>query len=163
MNGTIDQTPEAAIMQRDAVMTLLIAQSQGLIQRLALLAGHEKAAVAGLVTIGQAMVVYARCTRPDPEVMASFDRVLASLSPALTGSGSVSTVFQVCVETGAYSGAIDACIRAGQDREQEAYTGVVEEAACLVRHLRTLLAAVTEPMDKQVRKTGVTRSLPSHR
>jgi len=160
MQGTIDPALEAALMQRDAVMTLLIAQSLGLIQRLALLAGHEKAAVAGLVTIGQAMVVYARCTRPDPEVMASFDRVLATLSPGLSGSSNAPGFFQSCLEeAGAYTGAIDACLRAGE-REQELFTGAVEEAACLTRHLKTLLAAVTEPVDKQYRMAGVERSVP---
>ena len=76
---------EAALMQRDAAMMLLIAQAQGLVQQLALLAGSEKAAVAGLVAVGQAMVAYARATRPDAEVLASFDHVLAALSPGVAG------------------------------------------------------------------------------
>jgi len=164
MNGTSSQTLEAAILQRDAVMALLIAQSQGLIQRLALLAGSEKAAVMALVTIGQAMVVYARCARPDPAVMASFDRVLGLLTPALSGQSSARSAFQACVEeAGAYAGAIDACLKSGQGLEQETLVGITEEAAHLTRHLKALLAAVATSENEQYRKSGVARSLPPFR
>jgi folate-dependent phosphoribosylglycinamide formyltransferase PurN len=96
---------EAALMQRDAAMMLLIAQAQGLVQQLALPAESEKAAVAGLVAVGQAMVSYARAAQPDPEVMAGFDRILAALSPALAGRIAGPCPLQDCLdESGAYAG-----------------------------------------------------------
>jgi len=85
MDNEAVNTTKAARMQRDALMTLLIAQCQGLIQQLALLAGSEKTAVAGLVSVGQAMAAYARAAQPDPEVIASFDRELTALSPGYWG------------------------------------------------------------------------------
>ncbi len=76
---------EVALMQRDAAMMLLIAQAQGLVQQLALLAGFEKAAVARLVAVEQAMAGYVQANQLDAEVLASFDSVLAALSPVTAG------------------------------------------------------------------------------
>lgn len=76
---------KAALLRRDAAMMLLIARAQGLVQQLALLAGSEKAAVVGLVAVGQAAAAYARAGRPDMEVLASFDAMLAALSPGMAG------------------------------------------------------------------------------
>lgn len=69
--------------QRDALMMLLIAQANGQIQRLALLAGSEKVAIAKLMAIGQAMSTYVRSASPDPRVMSSYLHVLESFSPLL--------------------------------------------------------------------------------
>jgi hypothetical protein len=167
MNSQAENPISSALMQRDAVMLLLIAQSQGLIQRLALLAGSEKTAVAGLVTVGQAMVAYARAAQPDPEVMASFDRALAALSPSLAGHSSGPCALQACLEEStAYAGALAACLRAGKSRKQcerEALAEAAAETACITRNLKELLAAIAPPADAPQRKAGASRSLPSHR
>jgi hypothetical protein len=135
----------AALMQRDALTTLLIAQSQGLIQRLALLAASEKEAVAGLVIIGQAMTAYARATQPDPEVMAGFERILGTLAPTLAGRMAGSYPLQVCLGA------------PGTQAE------VAIETACMTRQLKSLLEAVAPPADTSQRKAGASRSIPSHR
>ena len=84
-----NQTINSVLMQRDALMTLLVAQSHGLIQRLALLANSEKTAVAGLMLVSQAMGVYTRDVRPDQEVIKVYERMLASLSPVLAGQSAL--------------------------------------------------------------------------
>jgi len=71
------------LQQRDALMMLLIAQANGQIQRLALLAGTEKVAIAKLMAIGQAMSIYLRSTSPDAQVISSYLHVLESFSPLL--------------------------------------------------------------------------------
>lgn len=167
MNSEAEDPVSAALMQRDAVMMLLIAQSQGLTQRLALLAGSEKAAVAALVTVGQAMVAYARAAQPDPEVMASFDRVLATFSPALARRCAGPYLLQTCLEeSSAYAGVLAACLRTGRERvqcEHEALAEAVAETVCITRSLKELLAATAPPADASQRKAGVSRSFPSHR
>ena len=138
---------EAALMQRDAAMMLLIAQAQGLVQQLALLAGSEKAAVAGLVAVGQAMVAYARATRPDAEVLASFDHVLAALSPGVAGR--LTAIRSAAPES------------ADADDDTPGQT----------RAIKGLLGALaaphhppgSPPADDPERMTGVSRSLPIRR
>ena len=167
MENETGNTTNVAFMQRDALMTLLIAQAQGLIQQLALLAGTEKAAVAGLVSIGQAMVAYARAAQPDPEVMAGFDRVLTALSPALAGRIARPCSHQACLEESrAHAGALATCLRAGKGHaqcERETLAEATAETACITRNLKELLAALAPSADESQRKAGTTRSLPSHR
>lgn len=83
MDTKSDPGSAVALMQRDALMTLLVARCQELIQRLALLAGPEKEAVAGLMAVSQVMTAYEHCAQSDRGIMEGFDHVLASLSPAL--------------------------------------------------------------------------------
>jgi hypothetical protein len=154
----------AALMQRDALVTLLIAQSQRLIQRLALLAGVEKAAVVGLVTIGQAMIVYARAVDPDPQVMASFDQLLVSLSPASAGRiADPLSLNSVVRESCTYAGAIDACLRAGEGHAQRNHATIgeaVAEAERLSRDIKQLLVALVESADQPIGRTGFSCSVP---
>lgn len=154
----------ASLMQRDALVALLIAQSQRLIQRLALLAGVEKAAVVGLVTIGQAMLAYARAVDPDPNVMATFDQLLASLSPALVGRMAYSASLDSCVqESCAYAGAIDACLRSGEEhmpRNHATVDEAVAEAERLSREIRKLLGALTESAEQPFGRAGFSCSVP---
>ncbi len=167
MNSNAESPITAALMQRDAVMMLLAAQAQGLIQRLALLSGFERAAVMGLVTVGQAMVAYARATQPDPEVMAGFDRVLATLAPAVSGRSTGQFPLQACLEESAvHAAALAACRRAGKSRaqcERETRADATAETACMTQNLKELLAAIASPDDASQRKAGASRSLPSHR
>jgi len=83
MEPSSEQYTRADFQQRDALMTLLIAQASGQIQRLALLAHPEKVAVSKLMAIDRAMTIYARSTNPDSQVIASFVYVLESFSPLL--------------------------------------------------------------------------------
>jgi len=69
------------LAQRDAAMISLIAHSQTLITRLAMLTQTEKEAVLALVVIGQSLASYAHAIRPDNEVIESFERTLENLSP----------------------------------------------------------------------------------
>jgi hypothetical protein len=135
-------TVDAALMQRDALVTLLVAQGQGLIQRLALLADSEKAAVAALVVIGQALAAYARAAQPDPEVMAGFDRMLGALAPAVAVHLTGPYPLQVCLGAPGTSAGV--------------------EAACMIRQLKALLACVA-PTDPFQCKAGVPRSLSPSR
>lgn len=147
MANVTAENREAAFMQRDAAMMLLIAQAQGLVQQLALLAGSEKAAVAGLVAVGQALAVYAQADRPDAEAMASFDSVLASLSPVMARR--------------------IASIRSAAPESAEA----TAEITGLTRSLKGLLAALALPAsgsappagEDTTRMAGDQRSLLPHR
>ncbi len=73
----------ASRLKRDASMLLLVNEGQKSIQQLALLSESEKRAVAFLVLAGQLMAVYRRSNQPDREVLDSFGRLLAMLSPAM--------------------------------------------------------------------------------
>jgi len=147
-----DQAVKAAMMQRDALLTLLIAQSVNLTQQLALLAGSEKAAVARLVAIGQAIAIYARTVRPDPQVTASFDHVLSSFSPILDRRSGISQARQACLEiVGASTAALSSCLQAGKPFEwcqRESLAETDSETAALCRYLKALLATMAIPEDR---------------
>ena len=83
MNPDDEKFSRAERQQRDALMTLLIAQANGQIQRLALVTGAEKVAIAKLVAISQAMSIYTRSAGPDALVVSSYLHVLESFSPLL--------------------------------------------------------------------------------
>jgi hypothetical protein len=143
MNAESPTMEEAALMQRDAAMMLLVAQSQGLIQQLALLANAEKAAVAGLVAVAQAVAIYAQSERPDAGIVAGFDNVIYSLAPAMARR--------------------IAAIRAAAPEPAHA----AAEIAALNQSLRGLFAVLAsagngplvEPDEDPARMAGVLRSL----
>ena len=99
--------------------------------------------------------------------MASFDRVLAALSPALAGHSAGPCPLQVCLEaSGAYAGTLAACLHTGKGRgqcEREALAEAVAETACMTRNLKELLAVIAPPVDASQRKAEVSRSIQSHR
>lgn len=142
MNARNPTMEEAALMQRDAAMMLLIAQAQALIQQLALLANSEKAAVAGLIATGEAVAVYAQSERPDAEVVSRFDCLLAGFAPA--------TARRI------------ASIRSAAPE----LVGPAGEIAGLTHALKALLGALAQPVsgagvvaENSERMAGVLRSL----
>jgi len=142
MNAENPVTDEAALMQRDAAMMLLIAQAQALIQQLALLANSEKAAVAGLIATGEALAVYAQSERPDAEVVFRFDCLLEGFAPAM--SRRLAAIRSVAPEP----------------------VEPIGEIAGLTHALKVLLGALAQPAngagsvdDNPERMAGVLRSL----
>jgi len=150
---------DAALMQRDALMVLLVAQSQRLVQRLALLAGVEKAAVAGLVTVGQTLVAYARTLHPDPDVMASFSELLGSLSSEPV----TRVVDRFLVKTGAQESVTDAGVAGaglpvGDElalRARAALECAIAETSSFSGDLKELLATLGESANGLLGRAGV--------
>jgi len=146
-------------MQRDALMVLLVAQSQRLVQRLALLAGVEKAAVAGLVTVGQTMVAYARAVDPDPNVMASFSELLGWLSSEPV----TRVVDRFLAKTGIQesvtdAGAVSAGLPDGDElalRARAALECAIAETSSFSADLKELLATLGEPANGLLGRAGV--------
>ena len=132
---------EAARMHRDATMLLLVAKSQNAIQQLALLAGSEKAAVVSLVAVGQAVSAYAHSTRPDKEVLANFEQVLAMLSPH--------TMKHACKQR-----------MNRTDTEKCRVEDVLAEMADMTRDIKELLAALASTERDLQGKAGASRSHP---
>ena len=99
--------------------------------------------------------------------MAGFDRILAALSPTLAGRIAGLCPIQDCLnESGAYAGALAACLRAGKGRgqcERESLAEAAAETTCMTRSLNELLAALAPLAGASQRKAGSSRSLPSHR
>jgi hypothetical protein len=137
-NGA-QQDLEAAFMQRDALMTLLLAQCHEQLQHLALLAGHEKSAVCMLMLVGQAMGVYLYGPRADREVYGVFERVASGLSPA-TGR------------------ALGGLFPRGETQWEDVLATVQQQS----QQLRQLLAMVA-PGEPVFHRAGESRSLPSGR
>lgn len=73
----------ASRLKRDASMILLVNEGYKSIQQLALLTELEKRAVAFLVLAGQMIAAYSRTSRPDREVLANFEQLLAMVSPVM--------------------------------------------------------------------------------
>ena len=132
---------EAARMQRDATMLLLVAKSQNAIQQLALLASSEKAAVGSLVAVGQAVSAYVHSTRPDKEVLANFEQVLATLSPHTTK--------HACRQRVSRTGT-----------EECRVEDVLTEMADMTRDIKELLATLASPERDLQGKAGASRSHP---
>lgn len=139
MDNDTENATATSQMQRDALIMLLVAQSHGLIQQLALLASSEKTAVAGLVLVGQILGVYACGVRPDPTAIEDFERMLSSLSPAMTRRITSPAAAAV------------------------AGTDVQAEVASMSQQLKNLLAALAAQTGQGERKAGDSRSLPLRR
>lgn len=128
---------KAALLQRDALMTLLLAQSHELIQQLALLSGAEKNAVIGLAAIGHVAGAYAHAPQPDPELVAGFQRALASLSPAASRR-----LVLPLTPSGEY---------------------LFADVTKMNRQIRDLLAALAPRVESEERSAEGVRSLPLNR
>lgn len=83
MDDKVDILLAASRLKRDASMMLLVNVGQKSIQQLALLTDLEKRAVASIVLVGQLVTVYSRSNEPDRNVMAGFEQMLNSISPAV--------------------------------------------------------------------------------
>lgn len=132
---------EAARMQRDASMLLLVAQSQNAIQQLALMAGSEKTAVVSLVAVGQAVSAYAYAIQPDEEVLSNFEQVIATLSPFASKP--------VCRLRSS---------RAGTD--EKSGINMLAEMLDMTRDVKELLATLASPERDFQGKAGPSRSQP---
>ena len=83
MEDKADILISASRIKRDASMMALVNECQKSIQQLALLTEMEKRSVAFLVLAGQMVTAYSRVSRPDREVLANFERLLAMISPVM--------------------------------------------------------------------------------
>lgn len=159
------QTTSAARMQRDAHMTLLLAQLMDLIQRLALLTGSERVAVARMVAISQAMAYYTRCAGADPQVMASFDHLMSTFSPLLDRRADMTTAradYLVRVHAGMDTQTAGQLEVPGPD-EHKAADNTAFKDDCLSQYLKTLLAAVVPPPVTEAWSLGGSRPQPTPR
>lgn len=84
MDVRAEQMIDAAYMQRDASMMMLVAECHKANQQLALLSETEKRAVVSLVVVGQMVAFYAKTKQSDRSVVESFEHVLNMVSPVAT-------------------------------------------------------------------------------
>lgn len=145
----MDETKQLneARLHRDSTALSLVAMGHSLAATLCPLSTAERDAVVALVAVGQAIAIYARGTKPDREIIESFERTLATLAPVLAVRLAASSPVLGCRdETAAYAAAVSRCVRRGKNPRDECERASVAEAvaeiACLAKRIELLKEAI---------------------